>query len=204
MKSKLISLIGVLATSAALVLGTAGGALADPDNLPILHAESNQEAHQCVRLSADPGNSDGYYDAVVCSDIMTGYCDSGSIMAYGQVEVDCVLKSNDAIVPCSSVVVKFTFSSGSGVSPTEYAGCGSSAYPGPCDGYGQRNYFASGSEFIYPLPDSNCATNLDSGSQVYNIVFPGTQVIFQDGTAFTLNGGNDGSGESSGHVFVCP
>src|ERR1700729_2380538 len=97
-----------LALAVFAVLGTsaAANATTDVDGFPILHASTNQFAHQCIVIGSDSQGHQG----VMCADVLTHTtpgAGSGSYQAVGQIEAYCQTTVNGIVtgIQCAHVDV---------------------------------------------------------------------------------------------------
>jgi hypothetical protein len=197
-----------VATAAGLLFAVPAVASADPDNLPVLYGGDDSFAHQCKVI----GVAVRGYEAVVCSDLQAG--DGGTMdnpyyYVDGQTEAYCQTISG-TVVGCEGVEVSAQLSSGAGVVGTGGYECGTFDSSVACAGDGQRNYVPDGGEawWITVGAEADCATDLGSYNQVWNVVFGGSGVtevqLPNSGAVETLTVGNDGGNQSTGHYFICP
>ncbi|HEX3514571.1 MAG TPA: hypothetical protein VHT26_11285 [Trebonia sp.] len=150
--------------------------------------------HSCKVI----GSADGY-QAVVCSDILTGFADANDYYAKGQIEVYCQTDSGTA-VQCANIYAEGVFADAGGdrLDSGSYA-CGH-AY-GACP---SSRVVISEGQVDYP---TNTQCDDDSYSNVWTVVYGGnTQIELpksDDTIELDASNGNDGINYSSGHYLVC-
>jgi hypothetical protein len=188
-------IMALLFMTALAILGTSvpASAATGPDGFTILYASQGNIAHQCNVI----GQADGY-QAVVCADVLTG---TGSTYYWieGQVEAYCQTTSGVA-VRCAQVDAAGRLSSGTGGdNPVGTWVCGHQ--------YGQcsagRNTIRTAAWYIYSA--SGCASS--ASAAVWMVAWGGlTQIelpVSDEWVTLGSGNANDGSNESSGHVYVC-
>jgi hypothetical protein len=197
------------------LLGTSASASADTgtDGFTILHAKSGQVAHKCTVIGSD--NED--HQAVVCVDIETVWFSDGSgYEAYGQVEAYCQEGSGSATIPiqCAEVDLDGTWADAGGDRRSLGIHCGHSY--GPCSVSGRNYDRIDDSNADDYTTGSECSSQPNSYYDVWTVAIGGTstqdttsetriELPFTDKWTYLGTGNtNDGTGESTGHYYVCP
>lgn len=192
-----------LALAVFAVLGTSAAANASTgvDGFPILHASTNQFAHQCIVIGSD---SEGH-QGVMCADILTYPTGAGSgvYQAIGQIEAYCQTTVEGIVtgIQCAQVDVSGHFSNAAGGSDGmgKYE-CGHQF--GPC-AVGRNNWQSS---WFGWESTTGCSSNPKSTYDVWTSIDGGTtsgiELPGSDKWVY-LGTGNDGLSESSGHNYVC-
>jgi hypothetical protein len=194
-----------LALAALAVLGTSAAANASTGigGFPILHASTNQGAHQCIVIGSDSQGHEG----VMCADIVTyptPGAGSGSYQAIGQIQAYCQTTVEGIVtgIQCAQVDVSGRFAGAGGWSTPVGAETYCGHQYGPC-AVG-RNVWQS-SWFGWDTT-TGCSSNPNSSYDVWTSIMGGTtsgiELPGSDKWVY-LGTGNDGLSQSSGHNYIC-
>ena len=191
-----------LALAVFAVLGTSAAANASTgvDGFPILHASTNQFAHQCIVIGSDSQGHQG----VMCADIVTDPAGTGSgvYQAIGEVEAYCQTEVNGITtdIQCAQVDASGRFAGAGGWSTPVGFDCGHQF--GPCAvGRNKRPSASYGW-----TTTTGCASNPNSSYDMWtSITGGGDSKIELPGSDkwVYLTTGNDGLSQSTGHNYIC-
>ncbi|MGD0553535.1 MAG: hypothetical protein ABSA93_01005 [Streptosporangiaceae bacterium] len=188
--------MAVVVVSVCAFLGSQApaGAATGVDGFTILYAAQSEIAHTCKII----GTSDeGYYQAVVCADLITVPGSGSSYGVYGQLEAYCQTYTGVA-VECVGVSTSGIWSGGSGIIDYPNNGCGTlgtSACP-------SDRFLAPDSAEITFDTDVYCDSDLDSDYQEWTVaVADSTEIILPDSNDVPTWGPS--SNWSTGHFWIC-
>ena len=173
----------------------------DAGGLPILEADTGQQAHDCTILGSAYDGDTGVrttVEGIVCADILTSAI-SGSFAAQGQLEVYCQTLAG-ADVQCADAIAEGELATATGgiLASTGAYQCGHSY--GPCAT--GRNYVKTGA-YTYPamvMPD--CSSSTSSSTDVSGLALGGgtTRIELPGSGDWVSLGGN----QSTGNYYICP
>ncbi len=187
-------------------LGASGSANASTgvDGFPILHGSTSQFAHTCTVIGSDTDN----HQAVVCVDIQALPGSSkGEYTAVGEVEAYCQTGSGSAatVTKCDTVDLNGIFANGAGGEVgTGSWSCGLSTTAACSSG---RNVVLTTKFYTY-TSTTGCDLNPNSYYATWMIAQgePLTMIKLPTSHKATYLGAgnaNDGTGESTGHYYIC-
>ena len=194
----------IAATFAALAISAVTATTANAAAFPVLHGGNGgpaAEVHTCIVLGTD-----GTTDGVACIDLLARQAvDSTGQNVESeteQVEMYCQNAVTSVVVQCANVAVDHSISNGVGNEISRTNVCGHSN--GACSS--GRNVWSVGGWDVPEVLPPACTASADQTNQVWAVVY-GNNVtsieLPQSDVSVHLNGGNDGSNESTGHYFVC-
>jgi hypothetical protein len=186
--------MAVVLVSVGAFLGSQApaGAATGVDGFTILYAAQSEIAHTCEII----GTSDeGYYQAVICADIITVPGSGSTYYAYGQLEAYCQTYTGVA-VQCDGVSTYGDWSDGAGIIDHPNNGCGSlgaSACP-------SGRFLAPDSLWIEFDTNEYCDSDLDSAYQEWTVaVANDTEIILPDDVPIY----GPSSNFETGHFWIC-